>query len=59
MNPEPQTPEQADMMRRIENMRRMAQENEEREGKQPKPAVQKSAEIIQLDFWDEGKRAAP
>ena len=59
MNPEPQSPEQADMMRRIENMRRMAQEKEEREGKQPKPSVQKSADIIQLDFWDEGKRAAP
>jgi hypothetical protein len=40
-------------------MRRMAQEKEERESVQPKPDVQKSAEIIQLDFWDEGKRAAP
>jgi TrfA protein len=59
MNPEPQSVEQADMIRRIENMRRMAQEKEEREGKHPKPAAQKSAEIVQLDFWDDSKRAAP
>jgi hypothetical protein len=59
MNREPQSSEQSDMIRRIENMRRMAQEKEEREGKQPKPAAQKSAEIVQLDFWDDGKRAAP
>jgi TrfA protein len=59
MSSEPQSVEQADMIRRIENMRRMAQEKEEREGKPPKLAVQKSAEIVQLDFWDDGKRAAP
>ena len=59
MNPEPQSQEQADMMRRIENMRRMAQEKEDREGKQPKPAVQKSAEIIQLPLWAEATRGTP
>jgi hypothetical protein len=59
MNPEPQSPEQANMVRRIENMRRMAQEKEEREGKQLKPVAQKSAEIVQLGFWDDEKRAAP
>lgn len=37
-------------------MRRMAQE---REGKQPKPAAQKSAEIIQLPLWADATRGTP
>jgi hypothetical protein len=59
MHPEPQSPEQADMMRRIDNMRRMAQEKEERAAAQPKPAAKKSAEIIPLPLFHKEAPAAP
>jgi len=59
MKTEPQSLEQSDMMRRIENMRRIAQEKEEREAAQTKPAAKKSAEIIQLPLWAEAARGTP
>jgi TrfA protein len=58
MNPEPQSHEQADMIRRIDNMRRMAQEKDEREGKQLKPAAKKNAEIIQFSLFPPETRPA-
>jgi hypothetical protein len=59
MNSEPQSDELPAILKSLENMRRMAQEKEEREGKELKPAINKGAEIIQLPLWAEATRGTP
>ncbi len=59
MNPEQQSPEQADMLRRIENMRRMAQEKEGREQQNKKPITHNGTEMVQLPLWGEATSGTP